>query len=211
MQESILVVIRHGETEWNIQGRWQGHNDSPLTSNGIDQARAVAKALKSFKTSVLYSSDLGRTMQTAEYIVAETGHDIMVDDRLRERHLGIFQGLTIRQMSESHPLVYERFKSGDVDYKIPEGESIRQRFTRSVECLNEIASNHEGETIIVVTHGGVVDGYFRYVTGLDLSATRHHKIWNCGINIFAKDSNGWTLQSFGDVSHLRTLQTLDDE
>ncbi|MCG8338895.1 MAG: histidine phosphatase family protein [Proteobacteria bacterium] len=211
MQESTLIVIRHGETEWNIQGRWQGHNDSPLTNNGIDQAKAAAQAVKSFKTSALYSSDLGRTIQTAESIVAETGHTILTDARLRERHLGIFQGLTIQQMSESYPSDYEHFKSGDAEYKVPEGESIRQRYNRSIECINELASNHPGESIIVVTHGGVLDGFFRYVTGLGLSAPRFYKIWNCGLNIFAKGSNGWALHTFGDVSHLRNLKTRDDE
>ena len=93
MQRTQIIIVRHGQTEWNIKGIRQGNLDSALTENGIAQAKALALRLAREKFSALYSSDLGRAVQTAEEIAALTGHEIVTDARLRERHLGIFQGL----------------------------------------------------------------------------------------------------------------------
>src|ERR1051325_10264843 len=89
-----LIVVRHGETVWNLEGKLQGQMDSPLTPSGLAQSRALAERFSRCPISALYSSDLGRARQTAESIAVRTGQEIRFDDRLRERHLGVFQGLT---------------------------------------------------------------------------------------------------------------------
>ena len=176
--ETRLIVVRHGETQANLDGRWQGHGDSPLTKAGIAQAEAVAHRLKRGVFSKLYSSDLGRALQTARIIADQTGHEIILDERLRERHLGIFQGLTTAEMEAKYPEERHLYRTAGPDYVIPGGESARQRFERSTLCLREIALNHPGETAVVVTHGGVLNGLLRYTLDIPLGAPRRFRIWN---------------------------------
>lgn len=212
MQEAQVIVVRHGETEWNLEGRWQGHEDSPLTPNGHFQAQAAAKVISGFHPKRLYSSDLGRALQTSQYIARETGLEIQQEPSLRERKLGIFQGLTTQQMKASYPDIYEEFRNAGAGYRVPEGESIQDRFDRSIAGFNKLARNLNGESVVIVTHGGVLDGLFRYVIGLPLTAPRHFKIRNCSLNHFSFDgeTENWRLDTFGEIAHLRTMQTLDD-
>lgn len=210
MTEATLILIRHGETEWNLQGRWQGHDDSPLTENGRHQARLMAQSLRLASFSSLYSSDLGRAMETAGYLSTETGKPIKPDARLRERALGIFQGLTTEQMKMQYPVEYHEFRKSHPDYAPPDAESSRQRYTRNIDCFTELAEQHPGETIIIVCHGGVIDSLFRHVLGIPLEEPRKYKIWNTGKNTFSYQHGIWQLMTFGDISHLKDLKTLDD-
>ena len=103
MSRTQLIIVRHGQTEWNLKLIRQGHLDSPLTEMGLAQARALGERLALETFTALYSSDLGRAVQTAQLIAAATGHTIVTDPRLRERHLGIFQGLNGDELREKYP------------------------------------------------------------------------------------------------------------
>jgi probable phosphoglycerate mutase len=205
-----LIVVRHGETQANLHGRWQGHTDSPLTKAGIAQARAVAQRLKGCRFSRLYSSDLGRALQTAQIIADHTDHQIILDERLRERHLGIFQGLTRAEMEAEYPQEWHLYGTAGPDYVIPGGESARQRFERSTSCLREIALHHPGKTVVIVTHGGVLNGLLRRTLDIPLEVPRRFKIWNASINVFLFDGGNWQLETWGDVSHLGDRAVLDE-
>jgi probable phosphoglycerate mutase len=100
-----LICIRHGETQWNVEGREMGQLDSPLTPLGLRQAEAIADRLGKLEFDALYSSDLGRAVQTAEAIASRCGRDIRLDAGLRERNMGIFQGLTLEEMRRGWSLV----------------------------------------------------------------------------------------------------------
>ncbi len=201
-QRTHLIIVRHGETEWNIAGIRQGHLDSQLTEKGLAQARALAQRLAREKFSALYSSDLGRAVQTAAAIAELTGHKILTDPRLRERHLGIFQGLSGEEINARYPEERRLFRTVGPDYVIPGGESMRQQVARNVAFLNELAARHRGEQIVVVTHGGVVSGFFRYTLEIPLEAPRRFEFVNAGLNIFAREEDIWLLLTWGDVSHL---------
>lgn len=204
-----LIVVRHGETQANLDGRWQGHTDSPLTKTGIAQAEAVAQRLKRGRFSQLYSSDLGRARQTAQIIAHRTGHEIILDEHLRERHLGIFQGLTRAEMEARYPDEWHLYRTTGPDYVIPGGESARQRFERSTSRLREIALDHPGETGVIVTHGGVLNGLLRHTLDISLETPRRFRIWNASINIFLCDGENWLLETWGDVSHLQDRAVLN--
>ncbi|HIJ74156.1 MAG TPA: histidine phosphatase family protein [Candidatus Hydrogenedentes bacterium] len=210
MASTQVVVVRHGETEWNLEGRLQGHLDSPLTEKGVAQARALADRLEGQAFDVLYSSDLGRAYHTAEIIGNKIGVDVTTDKRLRERHLGIFQGRTWREIEETSPDEYALYMGSGPDYVIPEGESARQRFDRTIACLEDVACSHPGATVLVVAHGGVLNGLFRHTLGIPLEASRRFKLWNAGINTFYYEDGAWTLGTWGDVGHLPLGDTLDD-
>ena len=202
MQRTLVIVVRHGETVWNIEKRWQGHLDSPLTSMGLSQAHALARRLAHQRFKALYCSDLGRAYQTAQIIAAATGHQVTLDARLRERNLGIFQALTSEDIRKSHAEEYELYRARDPDHILPHGESLRQQIERNIACLEELAQKHLGESIVVVTHGGVLSGLCRHVLSIPLQAPRRFAFPNSALNIFTFGEGYWTLQTWGDVSHL---------
>jgi len=211
MERTQVIIVRHGQTEWNIANVRQGHLDSPLTEEGIAQARALARRLLRERFTAFYSSDLGRAVQTAQIIAQATGHEIITDPRLRERHLGIFQGLVGDEIKEKYPEEYKLHRSLGPDYVIPGGESVRQQVARNLAYLNEIAAKHLGETILVITHGGVLSGLFRHTFSIPFEAPRRFEFTNAGLNVFVYQEGNWFLQTWGDLSHLTNGATSDDD
>lgn len=202
MARTQVIIVRHGQTEWNIKGIRQGHLDSRLTERGVAQAKALAQRLAREKFTALYSSDLGRAVQTAKAVAELTGHEIVTDSRLRERHLGIFQGLNGDEITKKYPEERRQFRTMGPDYVIPGGESMRQQIERNVAYLNELAAKHRDEQIVIVTHGGVVSGFFRHTLEIPLEAPRRFEFVNAGLNVFAHEDTNWMLLTWGDVSHL---------
>ena len=208
MQRTLLCIVRHGETAWNAEGRVQGQLDVPLNRVGIAQARAVAAALQGEHFSAIYSSDLQRVTQTAEPTARMLGLPVHLDPQLRERHYGMFQTLTYADVKKLHPEDYVRFKSKDPDYDFRTGESLRAFSARSVDCLAGLAARHPGESILVFTHGGVLEMARRFATGASLDTVREFEIPNCGLNRMAITGNDWTVLGWAECGHLET--TLDD-
>lgn len=205
-----LIVVRHGETEWNATGRQQGHLDVPLNERGRKQSEAIATRLASTSFAALYSSDLARATQTAELIAKANGHQISFDPRLRERDLGIFEGLTKTEIAQKFPGEHDGYENGGLDFVIPQGESIRQRFERSVASLDQIAAAHPSERVVVVTHGGVLNGLLRRTLGVPLEAERGFAIHNAAWTLFLCTKGLWQMVSWGDISHLDGIGSRDD-
>jgi probable phosphoglycerate mutase len=203
MAPTRLILLRHGETSWNVEGRYQGQLDSPLTPVGLAQAQSLARRLAGEKFAALYSSDLGRARQTAACIAEASGHEVRADARLRERHLGIFQNLLKADLKQKFSEEYRLFKSAGPDYVIPQGESARQAAERGNACLEELARRHLGETIIVVAHGGTISSLLRHTLGIPLGTPRRFGRPNASWNVFRWDDGKWFLETWGDVSHLR--------
>ena len=202
MASTRVILLRHGETAWNLEGRYQGQFDSPLTPSGLAQARALANRLAGVKFAALYSSDLGRARQTAECISKSTGHEVHDDPRLRERHLGIFQNLLKAELKQKFSDDYRLFKSGGPDYVIAQGESARQAADRNNACLEELARRHPDETIVVVAHGGTISALLRHTLDIPLGTPRRFERFNASWNVFRFDDGKWFLETWGDVSHL---------
>ena len=211
MERTQFIIVRHGQTQWNHRGIRQGHLDSDLTARGIAQAKALGIRLAREHFTTLYSSDLGRAVHTARIIAASTGHEIVTDARLRERHLGIFQGLDGDQIRAKYPEEHRLHRTVGPDYVIPEGESVRQQLARNVAYLTQIAPKHLGETIVVVTHGGVLSGLFRHTFSIPFDAPRRFEFTNAGLNVFNYEEGNWFLQTWGDTSHLCEVGTLDGD
>jgi probable phosphoglycerate mutase len=202
MSFTRFVILRHGETEWNSVNREMGQLDSPLTSLGLNQAERLADRLAGFHFDALYSSDLGRAVQTAAVIAGKCSQEIVYDVRLRERHMGVFQGYTAAESEVRFPADRAAYQQKDVNYVIPGGESAAQRLHRTVACLEELAGRYPGKTIVVITHGGILMGFFEHVLGLVHGAGARFRRPNAAWNVFTKDERGWVLETWGDVSHL---------
>lgn len=163
----ILIPVRHGETEWNLQKREMGQLDSALTARGVRQAEALGRRLSQIAFHEIYSSDLGRAVQTSEIIAALCGKQVRLDSDLRERHMGLFQGLTLREIRDKYPKEHEAYERTGFYDVVPEGESAQQRLDRSVRGLTAIADRHPDQTVVVVTHGEA-----RYLKALNRRRSR---------------------------------------
>ena len=203
-----LCIVRHGETAWNAEHRVQGQLDVPLNATGLAQAAAVARALAREEFSFIYSSDLSRARATAESYALLKNKEILLEEKLRERHYGIFERLTYAEVKVRYPEDYARFERREPDYDFRTGESLRDFSARSIAVISGIAERHAGRNVLVVTHGGVLDKLYRFVTGLPLSAPREFGIPNCGINRLEASPEGWQIAAWADTAHLEGA--LDD-
>lgn len=206
-----FIVVRHGETVWNVQHRLQGHQDSDLTPRGLRQAEALAERLAAERFQALYASDLPRAMRTAEAIARRAGHAITPDPRLRERNYGLFEGLTAAEVAERHPEDYRRFLSADPDQKIPGGESRREKYNRVTACLEDLARRHPAEKIVIVTHGGVLGDLLRRSMSLPPEHPLQCSLQNASLNSFLIEDGQWTLGFWGNIEHLRTIGSYEPD
>jgi probable phosphoglycerate mutase len=202
MHETRLIVIRHGETEWNREKRMQGTTDTQLSDVGRSQAQALGRRLAARSFGALYCSDLSRARDTARAIAEHTGVRIVTDPRLQERRFGIFEGLIAAEIIARYPEEHARFSSRDPDYEVPGGESARSFTRRCLGCLAEIADRHRGGEVVVVTHGLVLDALYRAANGLDHGAPRTLPLINASVNLFGYAAGAWRMELWGDVSHL---------
>lgn len=201
-----IILIRHGETLWNIEKREMGHLNSPLSELGEKQAAAIANRLSHESFTHLYSSDLGRTLQTASYISKACNLEIKPDIDLRERNMGIFQGYTQSESKEKFPAEWKEYRAkSSIDYVIPGGESQRQRIERSINVMNRLADSHPKETIVVVSHAGILKGFFEFVVGLAPSSGGQFSKKNAAFNSFTKANGNWSLETWGESAHLEDI------
>jgi probable phosphoglycerate mutase len=201
--DARVVLVRHGETEWNREGRIQGYRgDSSLTATGHAQARLLAERLASECFDALHSSDAGRTRQTAAPIGVAAGLDVVYDAALRERNYGVFEGRTYLEVEREHPEAFQKFRSRDPYYVPPAGESAAQFRDRVVAALERIAAGAAGKHVAVIAHGGVLGMMHRHVTGTPLDAKRGYSLHNASINRLLYSGECWSIEVWGDVAHL---------
>jgi len=210
MSSTDFIVLRHGETAWNAQGRIQGHLDSPLNEEGLAQALLLGDRLAREPIAHVYSSDLGRALQTVQPLADRSGLPVRTDMRLRERNLGVFQGLTGAECERRFPEHYARFRARDPDHVMPGGESARHVYERVCEVFTVLARQHIGARLVVVTHGGVLDALYRFVQDVPLDRRRDFTIFNASLNTVCCTDGHWTMERWGDISHLTRDATLDD-
>ena len=210
MSATTLVLVRHGETAWNVEGRIQGHTDVALNGFGVAQAEALGKRLAREHFDAIYSSDLIRAFHTARPAVPDPDRAIITDRRLRERHLGVLQGLNSEEAMAAQPAAWQAFKSRDPDLELAGGESLGEFSRRVVGFVEAILEAHAGERVLVVTHGGVLDAAYRHATGMAQNAPRNFPIYTASVNVLRHFRGVWTVESWGDVSHLPEELAMDD-
>ncbi len=200
-----LIIVRHGKTAWNLEQRIQGSTDIELHPLGIRQAEALAERLAQEEFHAVYSSNLKRAYQTAKRIADRTKHRVISHKGLRERNFGIFEGMTANDIQQCYPEAWERFKNWDPDYAMPKGASLRDYQKSSIKSLEGIVEKHPGERLVIVTHGGFLSGLLRHTLQIPFSTPSRFKGFNTAINTFVFQDNTWTLQTWGDINHLRAI------
>ena len=201
-QATRVLAIRHGETAWNVDGRIQGQLDVPLNDTGRWQVHRLALAVADEGIGAIYSSDLLRAFETAQAVARGCGQPIATDVGLRERGFGVFEGMSYVEITKRWPDQAERWRKRDPDFSAEGGESLRQFSARAVSSVARLAALHPGETIAVVSHGGVMDCLYRAATHLALDAPRSWQLGNASINRLLYTPQGFTLIGWSDDHHL---------
>jgi probable phosphoglycerate mutase len=201
-----IIAIRHGETAWNAGSRLQGHQDVPLNEHGRAQAACLAAALADEGISAVISSDLGRAAETARAFAQPLGLPLTLDAGLRERGFGTLEGHTYDEIEARFPDMARRWRGREPDFQPPGGESLAQLFERSVAAASRWAAEHEGSTIALVTHGGVLDCLYRAALRLELQAPRTWQLGNAAVNRLLHTGQGFTLVGWNDHQHLVRLE-----
>jgi broad specificity phosphatase PhoE len=155
MPTTELILIRHGESQWNVEGRWQGQADPPLSERGRRQARDAIERIASLEPAALYSSNLCRAHETALILGRRIGLEPRIEPRLQEFNVGVWSGLTKPEIERRWPGQYARFSFRELDFRPGGGESPRELMARVHEALDEIADRHAGLRVLLISHGGV--------------------------------------------------------
>ncbi|HNX93329.1 MAG TPA: alpha-ribazole phosphatase [Syntrophomonas sp.] len=160
-----VLLLRHGQTEWNALQKYQGHMDIALNDTGREQAGKIARYLHDNENiEAIYCSDLSRSRETAEIIAHELHLPVQVDKRLREIGFGSWEGMTYEEVKCMYPEEYEKWFNNNLEIKVPGGESVDELLARSLPVLSELAERHEG-TVLVVSHGGLIKTVLNYMRG----------------------------------------------
>lgn len=203
------MFVRHGETLWNIQGKIQGSEDSPLTPNGRKQAEELAKRIVQYIPKAVYSSDLHRAQTTAKYIADELGLAVVIDKRLRERNMGVLEGLSWEEALNKYGDVRKKAMT-DGSFALPGGESMNGCQDRMKRWALWAVEKHEAGPIIAVSHGGSLNLFFRWVIGLPVHTKRSFHVLNASLNVFSWEQGRFMLRTFGDIAHLDRIRTIDE-
>ncbi len=205
-----LLVIRHGETAWNLEARIQGHTDIPLNEHGRWQAERLALALADEGVDAIYTSDLQRARDTAQAVARATGLTLQLDQGLRERNFGRLEGMTQNQVALLWPEEGRRWRERDPTYGPEEGETLQSFYQRCVDTAERLAQLHPGQTVALVAHGGVLDCFYRAANHIPLQAPRTWTIGNVSINRLLYSPEGFSLLGWADTRHLDDDVSLDE-
>ncbi len=197
-----LLFIRHGETDWNLQQRFQGQIDIPLNATGRAQAQRLAARLAEERHDALFSSDLQRARETAAPLSTRWQLPAVALAGLREQNFGLLEGLDVPTIQARHPDLWQRWLEQDADFAAPGGESQRRFHTRVLAAARELAAQCAGQRVAVVTHGGVLDMLWRTAHGLPLSGLRACAIPNTGLNRLRWTNGALQVDSWADDAHL---------
>jgi broad specificity phosphatase PhoE len=197
-----LLLVRHGETTWNVERRFQGQQDSPLTERGRWQAERLAERLRPLPIAAIYSSDLGRTMATADVLASPLGLPVQPAPPLREGSFGLYEGATYAELVERYGEAVTRWAADPVDLAPPEGETLRAMHERVAAFVRTTVAAHAGATVLLVAHGGSVRAAVMEVLRMDLRRFRSLRMDNSSLSAVESDGVFETLLLFNDTSHL---------
>jgi broad specificity phosphatase PhoE len=209
MNTTRVLLIRHGQSEGNAEGRFGGHTATLLSPRGRLQAEATAQALSSENFTAIYSSDLPRAVETAMPLARLIGLDVERTDAFRERSVGVMEGLTFEESAAQHPEQYAALIRRDFDHVLLGGESYRQMLDRASRQLDHAIEQHRGGRIAVFSHTGTICILVLHLMGA-LDAPELRPVWiataNCGITRFELRADGFVrVLAVNDTRHLAGL------
>ena len=205
-----IILIRHGETDWNRELRFQGQVDVPLNAVGHEQARRLGQRLAAQAVDLLVCSDLIRTQQTAQPIRSQNLHlppqdSSVLNPGLREQNFGAVDGMRVNDIQAQYPDAWAQWTRFDADYAFDGAESTREFHARVMGAVRVLALAHVDKTLVLVTHGGVLDMVYRTARALPLSGPRQSDIPNGGLNRVRIEGDAIEILTWADTQHLANM------
>lgn len=197
-----LILVRHGETPWTREGRFQGAEDTGLTPEGVAQAERLAKRLAREAIDAAYASDLKRAVETARRIMAGQG-SVRIDPRFRELDFGAWEGLTYSEVQARYPLALARWEADPMTRAPHGGESLGELFKRLQGALDEIKERHWGQTVLIVAHGGSLQVLLCLAFGLTPQARWQFNVSPASLSELFLYEDRAVLTLFNDTCHLK--------
>lgn len=202
-EKTRLYLIRHGETEWNRGGRYQGWTDIELSEEGQQQAKLLAKRFIHMPLDVIYVSPLKRAMATALPIAEEKGLPLIVNEYFKEINFGEWEGHTVEELKEKYGKPYMDFFDDPFAHPMPGEGSFHKVAERAMVGFEEIMKKHKGERVAIVSHGGLLRVFMVALLGLDLNMYRKMWLTNTSISMIdIHDEGGKLLMTLNDKAHL---------
>lgn len=199
---NTIYIVRHGQTEWNLLGKTQGHGNSDLTPKGIEQAELLADSMTKYPIDYIYSSDLGRAYQTAEIIGNKLNIEVEKTEALREMNFGTWEGRIIKDIIEEDPELYKMWRNEPHLAKIPQGETLSQIKERTAAFIKEINEKYDGKHIVLVTHS--LCARIMLLSFLDSDVKNIYRInqANTALNIIELRDYGPVVMKMNDTTHI---------
>lgn len=198
-----LIMVRHGETVWNAEGRSQGFSDIELSETGRQQAELLAKSLANESLEAIYASDLQRALNTARAIARHHPLEVIADPDLRELDQGILEGLTSQELRENHGDYLRLWSASPATATMPGGESMAELQDRAWRAIRRLVDRHPEGTVVAVSHNLAILSILCKVLNLDLNDFRRLKQDVAAKSIVQFGPRGMSLTCMNDVSHLK--------
>ncbi|NDI35375.1 histidine phosphatase family protein [Chengkuizengella sediminis] len=206
MTTTKLYITRHGQTEWNLEKRMQGHKDSPLTSLGIQQAEWLGESLNETAIDIIYTSSSGRTRETAKLVRNQREIEIIPSDVLKEINMGEWEGQIISELEQKYPEQHHAFWKTPHLYESMGGETFQDLHNRVIPFVKDILLKHKGKTILIVTHGltlKTIMSYFEKKELMDFWDSPH--IHQTSLSMVEIERDEAFIRLHGDTSHYKEL------
>lgn len=205
-----LILIRHGETDWNRSGRCQGVADIVLNDNGKRQARELAESLKNQNIAAVYSSHLKRAHETAKHIAEHHNLSVRVEPGLHEMNQGDLEGLTFPDIRDRYAEVLKKWRESPETLRLPNGESLVEVQNRAWSVFEKVHENHLGETVVAVSHNLTIITLLCKITGVGLKGFRDFNVQATSKNVIISEDGALRIDILNDTSHLSPMESVPD-
>ena len=197
-----LILVRHGQTDWNVNGRYMGWTDEPLNEEGLRQAERLGRRLERWPIGAVYSSPLKRALSTAEAIAGL--HSVLVQtvEDLGEMRIGAWEGMFAGHIAARYPELWKTWRTNPGDFRMPGGESLGEVRERVVRAFGEMMGKSEGKTVLAVTHDVVVRLLAAHCLGVSADIYRQVEVGNASITVMERDGEKLRLRVLNDTAHL---------
>jgi broad specificity phosphatase PhoE len=203
MNKTRLYCVRHGETLWNLEQRFQGHTDIELSDEGLRQARLISRRLQDVPISAVYSSTLKRASITAKVIADYHNLPVIQVSQLMEMGYGDWEGMMFSEINKKYGEQFPRWLNNPTLFQIPRGEAIDSLQERAVKAVNEIVTAHPGEQVVIVAHGIAIRTIIAAVLNLPLVFISRFRQDNAALNILEYSNGKGTVLALNDTCHLK--------
>ena len=207
---NTFYIVRHGQTNWNILGRTQGHGNSDLTKKGLEQAKELADAIVDYPIDYIYSSDLGRAVQTAQIIANKLNLDVKKTSALREMGFGIWEGLLIEEIKRDHLDTYNTWRNKPHLFNIEGGENLHIIKERTDKFIKELNKKYDNKHIVLVSHSVTVRAMLLSFLGSSMQNIYRIKQDNTALNIVECRDYGPVVIKMNDTSHIKNNQNINN-